>query len=437
MGNETGNNRDGLGKEGGGIDSIFRAEKGINYGTDVEAGETVTIDISTGSTAQNTLITAGAGEGKSHYMKRLYMDLEENGDKYSTIVYDYEGLEYKSVGELINARTVNLTPERGLYVNTVVIGDITGDSYLDSGLQREAIEATERVFNVLVGEPGGMTGFERAIFHECLHAVYIDYGVGNDPTTWGNSQYCTYHHIYEKLEEIRDDNAVKQVYRDDDLNDFIIKLRPYFTYGGLKTSWFREPIAVSDVLDNQHVIINLGMGYGELASVMSRELRQVFAGYLTVLMAIKNKAQGRQTVLIVEDLQRYLDKRYSGEVIAGFSTRGRLLGMALYCVVSSPIDLLGNTESEDAGVRANTSTFLSNITTLLIGALWTREMDVLIRHFGLEKDKGSLHQLSATKEHGDEDGRSNMEYCFYINHKGQSTYVKMLGNIDVAGRSKE
>lgn len=404
---------------------------GIYHGVDVQSRNVLAIDMSKGSDAQNILLTAGTGEGKSNYAKMLYTFFMPLPDTYRTIVFDYKGNEYTRLGKLAGASVVSMAGGEGRYVNTMVIGDLTGDPEVDRNLKIEAIEATERVFHLLVDENHGMNRQELALFGDCLNEVYLHFGVTEDPSTWHYSKRCTFFNVYVKLLEMRKNTDVISEYGVDVINDFILTLKPYFEKGGIRTHWFREPISIQEIMDNKHLIFSFGMEGKDESMIDEKQLalRQMFASYLTMLLAGKNKANGLRTVLFLEELQRYLKQRYSGEIVAGIASGGRSLGMIVYYITNAPTELMLMAEGTNEHVEANASTIMSNITTTIIGALWKNDIDNLINQFGLQNSRTVLYQLASIKENNKK--MDDLKYCFHVKYKGQSTIVRMLSHPDL------
>lgn len=402
---------------------------GLYHGVDIQSRGIFTIDFSKGSGAKNILLVAATGEGKSQYAKMLYT-FTHPVPQYTMIVFDYEGTEYTPLGRIAKATFVGLGVGDGRYVNTLVIGRLTGNKKLDADLKIEAMTATERIFNVLVDEEFGMTRQELSLFSDCLNEVYRDFGVTDDPSTWHKSSECTFFHIYAKLVGMRNNPDVIREYGEPALLDFIIALKPYFEKGGLRTYWFKEPISVQELLDSRNIIFNFGMGGQDEAMIDTKylALRQMFASYITTLVASKNKANGLRTVILLEELQRYLKQRYSGEIVAAIASGGRKLGMIVYYITNAPSEFMALADSSDDAdaVGKNVSVVLSSITMPIIGALWRRDVDTLIEYFNLENARGVLYQLSDIKENERRD--APLKYCFFIRYKGQGTVVRMLSH---------
>lgn len=402
---------------------------GVYHGVDVQSKDVLVFDFAKGSGAKNILLTAAAGEGKSNYAKMLYTFYHPL-PQYATIIYDYEGSEYTPLGRLTKATFVGLGVSDGRYVNTMVIGRLTGDKEIDSELKIEAMTATERIFNVLVDEVNGMTRQELALFSDCLNEVYRDFGVTDDPQTWHKSEDCTFFHIYAKLLKMKDNPDVVREYGENAILDFIIALKPYFEKGGIRTHWFKTPISVQELLDSRNIIFKFGMGGQDEAMIDTKylALRQLFASYITMLVTSKNKARGLRTVIFLEELQRYLKHRFSGEIVAAISSGGRKLGVIAYYITNAPSEFMGHAKNEDSDdpISSNVSIVLSNITFPIIGALWRHDVDTLIDYFNLENARGVLYQLSDIKENERKD--APLKYAFFVRYRGHGAVVRMLSH---------
>src|SRR5699024_5088302 len=129
------------------------------------------------------LLTARAGEGKSNFAKMLYTFYPAD-PKYSTVVFDYEGAEYKPLAQVNDAHIVSLSKSSGKFVNTMVIGRVTGDEEIDVELKTEAQTSTVRVFNLLVDAEDGMTSEQVSVLSHAIKEVYIDFGVTEERDSW-------------------------------------------------------------------------------------------------------------------------------------------------------------------------------------------------------------------------------------------------------------
>lgn len=408
---------------------------GVYHGIDIQSRNLFAIDFTKGEDVKNILVSAASGEGKSNFMKMLYT-FYSGLPEYATVIFDYEGIDYIPLGKISDASIIAFGEAEGSYVNTMVIGELTGNREIDVALKTDAMTMTERVFNILFDEDNGMSTYEQAIFSDLLKETYLKFGVTEDSKTWHLSKNCTFFHIYAKAKEAREDTKFISRYGQEELNRFVINLSPYFEEGATKQHWFKTPVSITEIINTNNLIISFGMaGKGEGTSGTSDKslaLRQMFASYLTTLLANKNKAKGIFTVVVLEELQRYLTQRFSGEIVAGFCTGGRKLNMIVYCVTNTPSELIDLTENSALNVNIGTtaSKIMSNISTVILGALSKNDMNLLSDYFGLENALNVLYQLSDVRENNIKSG--GLKHCFFVRHRGQSTVVKMLSHPDLA-----
>lgn len=402
---------------------------GIYHGIDIESKLPVTFDFSKGSDARNILLTAQSGEGKSNMAKMIYTFTIPLDDVYRTIVLDYEGEQFDAIGKLANASIVSVGSGEGRYVNTMVIGDFTGIESIDSNLKIEAMTSTERIFNVLVDENEGMERYELAIFSDAINDVYLDFGVTDEPDTWHLSKDITFFHIYAKINSyINSEKKIMEYDGREKIQSLAIALKPYFERGGTRNHWFKEPISVQEIIDKKHLIFSFGMKGQDESKVDTKHLaiRQMFVSYLVNLIASQNRAKNLRTVIFVEEMQRYMKQKFSGEILSAMSSGGRKLGMIVYYITNSPSELIHMSgKGFDRNLSTNASTLMTNMNIQIIGALYKNDMDNLIDEFGLENARGILYSLSDIIESG---GTSNYKYCFYTRYKNQSTVIRTLSH---------
>lgn len=409
---------------------VIGDEHGIYHGVDIMSRRVVTFDMLHGSRANNVLLTAQTEQGKSTFAKMLYTFYPLH-PQFSTVVYDYEGTEYTPLARVIGANIISLTSASGRFVNTMVIGRLTGKESIDEELKTTAVTSTMRIFDILVDVDEGMSGEKRAIVSSAIKSVYLDFGVTNEKESWINSEGITFFHIYQRIvdflnhEKYQDE---RRTHGEDELKNLINILMVYFEEGQVYKHWFKESISVQEIIDKKHVVFSFGMGSSAEATEDERSLalRQLFASHITTLMSHYNVQHNRKTVVFLEELQRYLKLRYSGDIIAKFVSGGRKQGMITYLITNSPSELISLTESMDDHVQENASIIMSGVTMFLIGALMKRDMENLIQEFDLSNARGVLNQLSSVAEgQGTNDG---LKYCFYVRYKGQSALLRMLSH---------
>lgn len=410
---------------------IIGDEVGVPHGIDILSRRLVSFNLGKGEDANNILLTAMTGHGKSNFAKMLYTFYPVD-PKYSTVVFDYEGDEYKPLAQVNDAEIVALDKSSGKFVNTVVIGRVTGNEEIDVELKTEAQTSTVRIFNLLVDAEDGMTSEQVSVLSEAIKEVYIDFGVLEDRDTWIKSENITFFHLYHKISMFLNHeyySTTRERYGRDLLNNFINILRPFFEEGEIYKHWFQESISVQELLDKKNIVFSFGMGSSteSMEDGKSLALRQLFASHITTLKANHNKKNGVRTVVFLEELQRYLKLKYSGDLIAKFTSGGRKNGMINYLITNSPNELLQLKDSYSDEIRKNASTIMSNITMQIIGAHLKGAMDNLIDEYGLENSRGVLYQLAEVAERGSKE-QGGLKYCFYVRYGGQSAILRMLSH---------
>jgi len=403
---------------------------GVYHGVDILSRRVVTFDMYKGSDVKNVLLTARSGEGKSQFAKMLYTFYSAE-KKYSTVVFDYEGSEYLPLANVIDAHVISLTKSSGKFVNTMVISDLTGDPEIDSMLKIDAQDATIRIFNLLVDEDYGMSAEQLAILSDAMKQVYLDFKVTENQESWKNSKEITYFHLYVKIKDFlntKEGKEMRELHGVEELKNFSVILRPYFEEGGLHKHWFEDSISIQELMDKKHIVFSFGMGGQEEAMIDEKALalRQLFASHITTMLSNHNAKNNIKTVVFVEELQRYLKQRFSGEIISKFTSGGRKNGLITYLITNAPSELLNMSLNMEDHIRENASTIMGNISMYLIGALLKPDMDALIENFNLQNSRGVLNQLTDIAQ-GSVDN-SGMKYCFYVQYRGQGGILRMLSH---------
>lgn len=405
---------------------------GVPHGIDIFSRSVFSLDVSKGTDANNFLLTAMTGQGKSVFMKSAIFYYDLMG--YSTVILDYEGDEYTYLAALLGANRVSISGGSSQYVNTLEISGLTGDDDIDMALYEEAHSMTENVFNILMTEddrPTGMRSSHKALFDELVDRVYRQAGViKKDPTTWHNSKKCTYYTLYDELLKIASKKSTTYGrFKKEDVNEMVNVLGRYFEEKGARNHYFVNPISVGDLLDNKHLVFSFGMKGQDSESTDSTSLalRQLFVSYLTMMKANYNKSRGKKTVIILEELQRYLEQPQSTKVVAGFASGGRKRGMVIYYITNSPDAMMSARDMVDESIRAdyarNMKTIVDNLTMHIIGALPRVGMETMIERYDLEDATPHLLYLSDVVH---SQGGHPFKHAFFIKYKGQSTVIRAV-----------
>ena len=169
-------------------------KEGIYWGTDIDSNFPCLKPVKvTSGTAENWLITAETGGGKSYFVKSLVLQLLASPNINGTIM-DIEGFEYAPLDALINqsedAVTINMSEGSGSYYDPVEIV-LTGDEKLDEDMKGLSTSFTLSVFKTLLGNTGNDEWVDIAI-NDAVSLTYTKAGVvDSDPSTWVKSKGLT------------------------------------------------------------------------------------------------------------------------------------------------------------------------------------------------------------------------------------------------------
>lgn len=397
------------------VDGLVGDTTGVYFGTNVFTGLPIMYDLKKGTDAINFLLTAATGGGKSNFAKGLLTHFKIN--RISTIILDYEGDEYQHIGVAHGAKFVNMNPEVSYYFDTTEIGDLTGDEKIDRGLKDDAIATTKLVFDVLTDYQHGMNAHELSLFNDMILRVYERKGVTDDPQTWKNSKGCCYEDLYRELFKMREEEkyANMQPY----IDDFITKLRLYFD-GNIYSNLFKNRLSINDLLGHDMIIFSFGMrGRSEnTIDERSLSLRQLFVGYLIQLICNYNKSVlNKVTVIVLEELQRYLNHQSSGQIVNDIVTGGRKRGAVTFLITNSPLQIVDTSNMSGNDALANHAKAIkNNITGFIIGKLQEGTWEQITSEYKMLK--GCENELIAINTD------NTFKYCFLLHFKGENSVVK-------------
>lgn len=390
-------------------------EKGLYFGTDVLTALPITYDMKKGSDAMNFMLTAATGEGKSNYSKGLLTHLEI--EDFSSIYVDYEGDEYTDVGIAHGSLFVNMSPESSSYFDTVEIGDLTGDLSIDKGLKNEAITATKLVFDILTDYKEGMNFYEESLYNDMVNRSYKKYNVTEDMNSWKNSKGMSFKDLYNELLLMKEEEEYKEQHKQ--IFDFITKLRLFFEEDGIYSGIFKNKVSVNEILKHKRVIFSFGMK-GKTENTIDKRslaLRQLFVGYLIILKSNYNKTvENRSTVVLLEELQRYLGHKSSGQMVNDIISGGRKRNMITFLVTNSPLQIMDVMDSSDKSeIAEHAKAIKNNIQGLIVGRLQDETSRRIAEAFNIPECLPEMELINKDE---------NFKYCFLMHYKGESTILK-------------
>lgn len=374
-------------------------KKGIYFGTDIYSCFPCLKPVKkTTESAENWLITAETGGGKSYFIKGVLIQLLAD-EYYNGTIMDVEGFEYTPMAcYMANHDEVvilNMGEGTGAYFDPVEI-ILTGDEKLDADMKSLSTSFTLSIFKTLLGMSGNDEWVD-IVINDAIALTYSGAGVlDEDPSTWGRSAGLTLYDVYERLKSFivvgnTDVNrAVSNMYNTsmyeeraglgdamtkNDVNRLITsnksyqeaielciaKISRYFEKNGIRASLFRERIYLDNVKDAKLIVCSFGMAgkAPDTVDPIQMALMQLYAANISHLRSLFSKHAGKYNFKLWEEFQRWGEIPGSEKAIATALTGGRKLGDINMIITNDVGKILDN----------DRFSVLNNITSFAIGCI--------------------------------------------------------------------
>lgn len=364
-------------------------DTGVFFGIDVTTGMAVYKNmVRSGGEAENFLVIAETGGGKSFYMKALAIHMAING--FHQVVLDIDG-EYQPVAEYLEGVVINMSKSAGLYFDSTVISDLTGDDALDLSLLEDSRTTTCNIFGTLCDAENGLTSTELKLFNDAYTRMFKRFGVDpKDKSTWCNSKQLSFHILYEEIKKLQNEREY-QAYSQE-LREFIDKLFVYFDPTGIRAYMFQKSIKLSDILSHKgklplflDIVLNLGSASDK--TDIEALIKQATATYLVTVVTNYFKSKHEFTVHYIEEYQRYSNSPGVEDLVVTMITGNRKRNAATFVISNSPTDLL------KIGNRANRA-IVDNITNYIIGKVKPSAIESVCQNFSLDNCVEDLKAVS-------------------------------------------
>lgn len=376
-------------------------DEGIYFGTDVYSQFPVLKRVKPRvDTAENWLITAETGGGKSFAVKLLILQLLAKG--YNGTVMDIEGFEYIPMASFLSRNSkvqiINMAEGSGKYFDPVEIAARTGIDDIDRDAQKMSLNFTLAILKVLVGKSYDENIWIDSVLNDAVSSVYNSAGVTDDPDTWTNSKGLTLFDMYNSVKSLRMAKRGDEYLQAVDLA--LAMLSKYFEPTGTRRGIFKERVHVSDIIESDLLICSFGMAGKSVSSVdeVQMALMQLSAAQLSHQRSIYSKAKGRYNFKLWEEFQRWGKFPDSDKTLGVALTGGRKLGDVNIIITNVIKELLDN---DIMGI-------LDNITSIMIGAIDnanTRER--VCNQLSIPNLKPELDKISKNKR-----GKNGVETAF-------------------------
>lgn len=366
---------------------------GLYWGTDIYSGFPCLKPVKkTSEDAENWLITAETGGGKSFFVKCLLLQLLAK-PQYNGTIMDIEGFEYMPMLQYLSRTEecviINMAEGQGKYFDPVEI-IMTGDEELDRDMYKLSVSFTLSIFKTLLGDTVKKNEWTDIIIDAAVSKVYEDAGVTDDMSTWENSKGLTLFDVYEALKALLTDVENTSVVNNssDEDNDktseildnairntveykkalvlAITKTGRYFEKNGTKSGLFQQRVSVDGIKTAKLVVCSFGMAGKTEKTVdpIQMAMMQLTAANISHLRSIFSKHVGKFNFKLWEEFQRWGKFPDSEKTVGTALTGGRKLGDINIIITNVVKELLGDD-------RFNV---FSNVTTIAIGCIWDKQV---------------------------------------------------------------
>lgn len=376
---------------------------GMYFGTDIYSKFPVLKKVKPKEdTAENWLITAETGGGKSFLVKALILQLLAQG--YNGTIMDIEGFEYIPLANVIShhskVNVINMGEGNGKYFDPMEIAEATGIEDIDRDAKQMSVNFTLSIFKVLLGRTYNENIWIDTVLNDAVTETYKDAGVTENPMTWHLSKNLSLFDVYDtllRLERFREEeeyaSAVKQA---------IAVVSKYFEVDGTRSAIFKDRVRISEIIDSDLIICSFGMAGKSPQSIdeVQLALMQLSAAQLSHQRSIFSKSQGKFNFKLWEEFQRWGKFPDSDKTLGVALTGGRKLGDVNIIITNVVKELL---DDDRFGI-------FGNITSFLAGAIGDEQVRTdFCDRLSIPKMKPEMDLLASAKK-DDVDGSNKSSY---------------------------
>lgn len=367
--------------------------RGLYWGTDIYSKFPVLKVVKVKpEDAENWLITAETGGGKSFFVKMMLLQLLM--ENYRGTIMDIEGFEYIPFANYVShnsaVQVINMAEGQGKYFDPVEIPARTGIEDIDRDAKKLSINFTISILKVLLGRAYNEDLQVDIVINDAITELYKDMGVTDEMETWGKSAGLSLYDVYEKLKDLR-----KGDFRSEDsyihaVETCIAMLSRFFEVDGSRNEVFKEKVATKDIIDADLVVCSFGMAGKSEHTIdqVQLALMQLSAAQISHQRSIYSKALGRYNFKLWEEFQRWGKFPDSDKTIGVALTGGRKLGDVNIVVTNRVKELL---DDDRFGVFDSAQSFL-------IGAIRDKQVrDELCDRLSIPQMKPELDKLATAK----------------------------------------
>lgn len=365
-------------------------KRGMYWGTDIYSGFPVFKLVKKNKVdAENILISAETGGGKSFFLKVLVLQFLAESNFNGTIM-DIEGFEYLPIAEFLanndNVVVLNMAEGQGKYYDPVEI-KLTGDDLLDRDMFSFSKSFTLAILKTLLGKQFiENNDWSSIIVNDAVSKTYASKNITLDKNTWENSKGLTLFDVYNNMknlykEVLNSDGTRKDlsgIYSDMSKSDYdfiqkykenkgyrnaldlvIAKLSIYFEpleKGGTRSDVFQNRVSLEDIRKAKLVVCSFGMAgkSADMVDPVQMALSQLSAANISHIRSLFSQAEGKYNFKVWEEFQRWGAFPDSEKTITTALTGGRKLGDVNLIITNNLRELL---DKDRFGIFQNTTSF--------------------------------------------------------------------------------
>lgn len=386
---------------------------GISLGIDVLSGVPVMRKIKANpDAAENWLISAETGGGKSYYVKTLLTYLL--ADNFVVTVMDYEGDEYLNLANYIkngnpdDVRIISMGKGSTTYFDPCEIPELTGDPDVDDDLKESAINYIMSIFRIITcGLEGNLTQWEERIISTAIQRMYDCAGVTDDKMTWHRSKGLNLRMAYEELKNMVESKELVDSDSDNIKHRSALRIADaasiYFEEGEAKSGTFKNPMSANELYGAKFIVFSFGMkgAADSLNDPTVLALKQLSVACVSIQVSNYCKYVRKCfNVKVWEEFQRWGEAKGSADIISNAMTGGRKRGDVNFIITN------------DLGSMLDESNLLSkklrqNIQNMAIGRIKDRGVrEDFCRMFDLQDCELALDRIA--KAHANDDGATGV-----------------------------
>lgn len=389
--------------------------------------------------AENWLIGAETGGGKSYFVKELLTYLLADG--FVVTVMDYEGDEYSNLAAYIGAgnpddvKIVSMGKGNTIYFDPTEIPDLTGDPEVDEELKETAISFILAIFRVVVtGVNGTLTQWEERVISTAIQRVYDSAGVTSDRSTWYRSKGLRVRMVYEEVVNMVESKELVDFDSDNVKHKAAMKIAEsasiYFDEGGSKAGTFKNPMSANELYKAKFIVFSFGMrGAGNSISDQTMlALKQLSVACISTQISNYCKyVRHCFNVKVWEEFQRWGEATGSSEIIINAMTGGRKRGDVNFIVTNDLSAILDDTNPISRGIKQNIQNMvIGKIKAKTIRQKFCKEFDIVDSEIALDRiaKAHSTEEVSTTIK-GNSANRYKNSFLLVLDN-GKKCVVKVM-----------